>query len=438
MKIEKIVQNKNWLFLCTLFISVCIASAAFAQGAPTAEPEAVGLSSERLTRIDAVLEADIQEGKIEGAVALVARKGKIAYYKSFGMRNKEKGLPMEKNSIFRIHSMTKSVIGAAVLILLEEGKIVLSDPVAKYIPSFKDIEVVGEIEKKTVTTKDKTGKEIKKVVDVVANTRKPESVMTIQELLRHTSGLSYWFWPPAAIRNMYLKAGLRGFEGTLAEMCDKLAKMPLVADPGTKYHYSMSYDVLGRVIEVASGMPLDKFLEEHIFKPLEMNDSGFHVKKPDLERLVYMDPKDTFYTDPTKPPIYIGGGAGMVSTTMDFARFAQMLLNGGQLDGKRLLGPRTVAYMTSDHLGPMGNRDDRLYIPTRGYGQGFGLYVRVDAGHAYFPGNVGEYFKGGAGGTVFWVDPKEDLVGVFMVTAPKYRVHYRFLIKTLIYQAIMD
>ena len=438
MKTGKVHQKRNWLVCALLLISVCIASAAFAQGFPTAVPEAVGLSSERLNIIDTVLKADIEKGKIEGAVVLVARKGKIAYFKSFGMRNKEKGLPMEKDSIFRIHSMTKSVIGAAVMILLEEGKLLLSDPVAKYIPSFKDIEVVGEIEKKEVITKDKTGNEVKKAVDAVASTRKPKTVMTIQDLLRHTSGLSYWFWPPAAIQSMYLEAGLREFEGTVAEMCDKLAKIPLVADPGTKYHYSMSYDVLGRVIEVASGMPLDKFMEERIFKPLEMNGSGFHVKNSDADRLVCMDPKDTFYTDPTKPPIYIGGGGGMVSTTMDFTRFAQMLLNGGQLGGKSLLGPRTVAYMTSDHLGPMGNRDDGLYIPTRGYGQGFGFYVRVDAGHAYFLGNVGEYFKGGAGGTVFWVDPKEDLVGVFMVTAPKYRVHYRFLIKTLIYQAIVD
>ena len=255
MKTGKVHQKRNWLVCALLLISVCIASAAFAQGLPTAVPEAVGLSSERLNIIDTVLKADIEKGKIEGAVALVARKGKIAYYKSFGMRNKEKGLPMEKDSIFRIHSMTKSVIGAAVMILLEEGKLVLSDPVAKYIPSFKNIEVVGDIEKKEVTTKDKTVKEVKKVVDVVASTRKPKNVMTIQDLLRHTSGLSYWFWPPAAIRSMYLEAGLRGFEGTVAEMCDKLAKIPLVADPGTKYHYSMSYDVLGRVIEVASGMP---------------------------------------------------------------------------------------------------------------------------------------------------------------------------------------
>jgi len=262
-------------------------------------------------------------------------------------------------------------------------------------------------------------------------------VMSIQDLLRHTSGLSYWFWPPKAIQDMYLKAGMQGNDHTLAEMCDKLAKIPLAAEPGTKYLYSMSYDVLGRVIEVASGMPLDRFLEERIYKPLEMNRSGFQVKGPDLDRFVYLDPKDFWYNDPTQPTKYIGGGGGMVSTAMDYARFAQMFLNGGHLDGKTLLGPRTVAFMTSDHLGPMGNRDDGMYVPGRGYGQGFGFYVRVDEGNAYFLGNVGEYYKGGAGGAVFWVDPKENLVAVFMMTAPALRNHYRYLIKSMIYQAIM-
>jgi len=184
-------------------------------------------------------------------------------------------------------------------------------------------------------------------------------------------------------------------------------------------------------------MPLDRFLEERIYKPLEMNGSGFQGKGPDLDRFVYLDPKDFWYNNPTQPIKYIGGG-GMVSTAMDYARFAQMLLNGGHLDGKTLLGPRTVAFMTSDHLGPMGNRDDGMYVPGRGYGQGFGFYVRVDEGNAYFPGNVGKYYKGGAGGTVFWVDPKEDLVAVYMMTAPALRNHYRYLIKSMIYQAIVE
>lgn len=411
------------LVMCFCFVFI---SSALAETLPSTVPEAVGLSSERLARIGTKLEADIAEGKIPGAVVLVARKGKIAYFKSFGTRDEKKSLPVEKDSIFRVYSMTKPVIGVAAMILLEEGKLTLADPVAQYIPSFKDIQVVGEIKK------DESGNE------VVASTLKPGSVMTIQDLLRHTSGLSYWFWPPKAIQGMYLTAGMKGNDHTLAEMCDKLAKIPLVANPGTKYIYSMSYDVLGRVIEVASGMPLDKFLEERIYKPLEMNGSGFQVKGPDLDRFVYLDPKDFWYTDPTQPTKYIGGGGGMVSTAMDYARFAQMLLNGGHLDGQTLLGSRTVAFMTSDHLGPMGNRDDGMYVPGRGYGQGFGFYVRVDEGNAYFLGNVGEFYKGGAGGTVFWVDPKEDLVAVFMMTAPALRNHYRYLIKTMVYQAIVD
>ena len=406
-----------------LFIFVAVTASA--QGLPGAKkPEEVGLSSERLNRIDTVLKADIEKGQIPGAVALVARKGKIAYFKSFGMRNKEKSLPMEKDSIFRVYSMTKSVTAVAASILLEEGKLLLWDPVAKYIPAFKDIQV-GEVKK------DETGKEVVTMV-------KPGNVMAIQDLLRHTSGLSYFFYPPKAIQDMYLQAGMhKTGEMTNGEICEKLAKLPLVANPGTKYQYGMSYDVMGRVVEVITSMPLDQFFEERIYTPLKMKDSGFQVKGPDVDRLVYLDPKWPLYIDPTKPQKNASGGGGAVSTAMDYARFAQMLLNGGQLEGKRLLGPRTVAFMASDHLGPMGNRDDALYVPGRGYGVGFDYYVRVDAGHAYFPGNVGEFYKGGAAGTIFWVDPKEDLIAVFMVSSPDYREHYRFLIKSLIYQAIL-
>jgi CubicO group peptidase (beta-lactamase class C family) len=418
----KIITRKVAAAVLFVFLAVT----ASAQGLPRAKsPEEVGLSSDRLNRIDTVLKADIEKGQIPGAVVLVARKGKIAYFKNFGTRDKEKSLPMEKDSIFRVYSMTKSVVAVASAILLEEGKLLLADPVAKYMPSFKDVQV-GEIKK------DETGKEVVTMV-------KPRNVMTIQDLLRHTSGLSYWFYPPKAIQDMYLQAGMNKIdELTSAEVCEKLAKLPLVAHPGTKYQYSRSYDVMGRVVEVISGLPLDKFFEERIFKPLKMKDSGFQIKGADMDRLVYLTPQWALYTDPTDPKgKFISGGGGMVSTAMDYARFAQMLLKGGQLEGKRLLGPRTVAFMTSDHLGPLGNRDDALYVPGRGYGEGFDFYVRVDAGHSYFLGNVGEFYKGGAAGTIFWVDPKEDLVAVFMVSAPDYREHYRFLIKSLIYQAVL-
>ena len=415
-----------------LLISLCAASAAFTKDLGTAKPESVGLSSERLKRIDAVLKADVEQSKIAGAVLLIARKGKIAYFKSFGMRNKEKGLPMEKDSMFRIFSMTKSLTAVAIAILLEEGKLVLTDPVSKYIPSFRDIKV-AEI------TKDKTGNEVVTMVD-------PRNEMTIEDLLTHTSGLSYFFQRyPQAVQQAYLKAGMQNIaqlaQLTIAEFCDKLATLPLAFEPGTQYLYGQSYDVLGRVIEVASGMPLDTFFKERIFKPLDMVDTGFRVTGKDMDRLVFLTPQWPLYTDPTNLATkFFGGGSGLVSTTMDYARFAQMLLNGGELDGVRLLGPRTVALMTTDHLGARGNRDDAQYVsvPGRGYGVGFDVYVRVEAGRAYAPGNVGDFFKDGAAGTIYWADPKEDLTAVFMVSSPTNRLYYRFLIKDLMYQAILN
>jgi len=386
-------------------------------------PESVGLSSERLERIDAALKADIEKDIIPGAVVLIARKGKIAYFKSFGMRDKEKGLPMEKDSIFRAYSMTKSLIGVAAAMLLEEGKIVLNEPVAKYIPAFKDVKVA-------VYGKDDAGKTTRELV-------KPKTTMTLLHLLTHTSGVAYGWSVPKPFQGEYYGVGLKS-DWTIAEQIDALAKLPLQFHPGSKYMYSRSFDVMGRVLEVASGMPLDQFLKKCVFEPLGMPDTGFNVGESDLNRVVYMNPKTFLYTDLSKPRINFSGGGGAVSTAMDFARFAQMLLSGGQLDGKRLLGPRTVSYISSDHLGALGNLAVRGYTPGVGYGGGFGFYARVDAGRSHFLGNVGEFYKGGYAGTVFWVDPKEDLMAVFMMCMPKHRLRYRYILKTLIYQAIID
>jgi CubicO group peptidase (beta-lactamase class C family) len=413
-------------------VFVCAASAALAKDLGTTKPESVGLSSDRLKRIDAVLKADVEQGKIPGAVLLIARKGKVAYFKSFGMRNKEKGLPMEKDSLFRIYSMTKSITAVAVAMLLEEGKLVLTDPVSKYIPSFQDVKVAQ-------ITKDNKGNEVVTLVE-------PRNEITIEDLVTHTSGLSYFFQPyPKAVQQAYLKAGMANMaqlaQLTLAEFCDKLATLPLAFEPGSQYLYGQSYDVLARVIEVASGMPLDAFFKERIFKPLEMVNTGYRVTGKDMSRLVYLTPQWPLYTDPTNLATkFYGGGTGLVSTAMDYARLAQMLLNGGELDGARLLGPRTVALMTTDHLGARGNRDDAQYVtvPGRGYGVGFDVYVRVEAGRGYAPGNVGDFFKDGAAGSIYWIDPKEDLIAVFMVSSPTNRLYYRFLIKDLIYQAIVE
>ena len=233
---------------------------------------------------------------------------------------------------------------------------------------------------------------------------------------------------------------MNNIEGlTNAEVCDKLSKLPLVENPGTMYRYGMSYDVLGRVIEVASGMTLDKFFEERIYKPLGMKDSGFRHTGEGVDRLVYLNSQWPLYIDVTDPTVKnLNGSYGTVSTAMDWAHFAQMLLNGGELEGKRLLKPETVAYITSDLLGPLGNRDDNAYVPGPGYGVGFDFYVRVDTADVDFPANVGEFCKDGAAGTVYWVDPKENLVAVFMSSAPTQGKYYRALIQKMIYQSIIE
>ncbi len=433
MKIGKTHQNKIWLTCSILLLSVLLLSSVFAACAKpavfsseTVQPESVGLSSGKLNEIDAVLESDIAANKINGAVLLVARNGKIAYFKNFGYLDNEKKLPMEKDSIFRVYSMTKSLAAVSTAMLMEEGKLAFADPVEKYIPSFKDIQV-GEV------SKDENGKNVVTMVP-------PSNVMTIQNLATHTSGLSGMLVPTPGIRELYIQAGMNNTAGlTNAEACDKLAKLPLVENPGTMYRYGMSYDVLGRVVEVASGMTLDKFFEERIYKPLEMNDSGFRVTGQDVDRLVYLSPQWPLFIDVTDPNRkYLSASGGSVSTAMDWARFGQMLLNGGELEGKRLLKPETVTFITSDLLGPLGNRSDTAYVPGSGYGVGFDFYVRVNTAGVDFPANVGEFCKDGAAGTVYWVDPKENLVAVFMASSPTQGKYYRNLIQSMIYKSITD
>jgi CubicO group peptidase (beta-lactamase class C family) len=408
------------LLLSSVF-AACAQPAAFSS--ETVKPESVGLSSEKLNEIDTVLEADIAANKINGAVLLVARNGKIAYFKSYGYRDNEKKLPMEKDSIFRVYSMTKSLAAVGIAMLKDDGKLAFEDPVEKYIPSFKDVKV-GEV------SKDENGKYVVTMVP-------PSNVMTIQNLATHTSGLDGVLGPKPGITELYTQAGLNNPGLTNAEVCEKLAKLPLCENPGTLYRYGSSYDVLGRVIEVASGMTLDKFFEERIYKPLGMKDSGFRVTGEDVDRLVYLNPQWPLYIDITDlNRKYLSASFGTVSTAMDWARFAQMLLNGGELEGKRLLKPETVAHITSDLLGPLGNRNDAAYVPGRGYGEGFDFYVRVDTTGVDFPANIGEFCKYGIAGTAYTVDPKENLVAVFMVSTTQ-RI-YQGILQKIIYQAIID
>ncbi|MCP4297018.1 MAG: beta-lactamase family protein [Proteobacteria bacterium] len=329
----------------------------------TAKPEDVGLSSDRLNRISATLKAHIEKGVIPGAVAMVVRRGKIAYFESFGMRDLETSSPMQKDTIFQIYSMTKPIASVGIMILQEQGRIYLRDPVSKYIPEFKGLEV--GVEETGSTTGEKT------FSTVPANRE-----MTIQDLLRHTSGLTYSFFGKSKVNIMYKEAGIPGPDQTLAEMVTKLSKLPLASQPGTRWEYSRSTDVLGRIIEIVSGKSLDKFLEENIFKPLQMNDTRYYVNPEDLARVANPGPKAKWPSNyPTSPPKLTLGTSGLVSTAHDYARFMQMLLNGGQLDGVRILGKNTVEYMRSDHLGSIPKKGPG-YFPGPGYGFGLGFAVR--------------------------------------------------------------
>jgi len=431
-------MNKRNLysFAILAFLIFCLAVGAFAQGMPRANsPKEVGLSSERLKRISAWLQSDIAKGTIPGAVVLIARQGKVAYFEAFGYRDKEKNIPITRDAIFRIMSMTKPFTSLAIMMLAEEGKIHLYYPASRYLPEFKDLKV--GIEKKDQAT----GK-----TELVLETAKRE--MTIQDLLRHTSGLTYGFGR-SLVEDQYNAVKAFNWDQTNAEMITKLSKLPLRYHPGTTWDYSMSTDVLGRIVEVISGMDLDVFIRERITKPLNLPDTGFWAEGPERQARVaelLRDQTSPFVQDVTKRLNWISGGGGMVSTAADYARFCQMFLNGGTLDGVRLVSRKTVELMTANHLTPGINFSPITYpvfgatSPTPENGQGFGLgfCVRTDAGLNSLPGSVGDYFWAGALGTYFWIDPKEKLFAVKMMQAPPLRLHYRYLMRHYVYQAIWD
>jgi len=430
--------------LCVSALVVCSAFSAWAQevqGLPKAsQPEDVGFSSERLKRLTGVFQAEVEEGAIPGAVVLVARDGKIAYLEAFGFQDREKKLTMHTDAIFRLASLTKPVTSVAVMMLVEEGKIQLDDPVSVYLPELSGLQV--GVEKVNATTgKTELGLE------------PARRAMTVQDLLRHTSGLTYDFLGASLVKQAYLAANLRDPEQTLAEFVTKLSKLPLAHQPGTMWDYSTSTDVLGRLVEVVSGMPFDRFIAERITKPLGMADTGFYAAGDKAQRLAEAQADPTTgrrlpMMDVTKPHAWLSGGGGLVSTASDYARFSQMLLNGGELDGVRLLSPKTVAYMTSDQLPPdityspevLQFFEPRAIAPTPRDGQSFGLgfMVRTQAGRNPWPGSPGSYYWVGIFGTAFWVDPAEKLVAVLMMTVPPLQAgHYRSLIRNLVYQALV-
>ena len=411
------------------------AMSSSAQGLPMARnPEEVGLSSARLKRLSETFKAEIDNGTMPGAVLLVARRGKVAHFEAMGMRDPQTGDAMRTDAIFRLASMTKPMVSVAIMMLVEEGRMALTDPLSRYLPEFKNARV-------GVETKDPSG-EARLTLEPMRRE------MTIQDLLRHTAGFTYGqFGEKTLVKREYDKAELTSFELTTPEFIARLAKLPLAHQPGAVWDYSVATDVLGRVLEVVHGQDLDTVLRERVTKPLGMRDAGFWVPQPNHGRIAepFVDKKTgrrIYGRDVSVPPKRFGGGGGMVASAADYVRFCQMMLNGGQIDGVRLVSKSTVTLMTSNHLPeniayvtPFFLHTAAVPSPAVGQGWGLGFVVRTEQGKNPLHGSVGEYYWNGASGTAFWVDPKEQLIVVMMVQAPAQQ-RLRALMRQLVYQAI--
>src|ERR1700722_46231 len=405
-----------------LLAGALCAAIAFAQLPTANHPEDVGFSAKRLEKTRQAYRDDVEKKSIPGAVLLIARNGKIVTYDAIGYQERAASTPMKKDSIFRVASMSKPITTVAAMILVEENKLDLGAPVAQYLPEFKDVKVGA---------------------DHVA----PKRPMTVQDLMRHTSGLTYGLFGNSAIDQMYRQANIFNSK-SLAEMVKTVAGMPLLHQPGEVWEYSVSTDVLGRVVEVAGGMDLDTFIQERVTGPLKMNDTGFWVKPAAISRLAKPDAKPNLpFAEPTEKPGLFSGGGGMFSTASDYARFSQMLLNGGELEGVRILGPKTIALMTSDQLPAITERHTPVAMalgpfgptPEMGTSFGLGFAVRVDAGRNPEPGSIGDFSWGGITGTLFWVDPKEKLVTVLMVQSPQGVNGFIWRqARTMVYQALVN
>ena len=387
-----------------------------------APPVELGLCPDRLQRLLGVLESEIGSGRLPGAVALVARRGKVALFESLGMQNPGAGTPMARESIFRIYSMTKPVVSVAAMMLMEQGQLLLAEPVARYLPEFAHQKVAIERHGRLTL-------------------HSAERDATVHDLLRHTAGLSYEFLGSAEVQRQYTALQMGSRERSNAEFSRALAAIPLMHQPGSVWEYSRATDVLGRLVEAVSGQALGDYLQRHIFGPLGMTDTGFSVLEADHERIAEPfahDPDGGVpmrVFEPRRVPALQSGGGGLMSTALDYARFLQFLRNRGELDGVRLLGPHTVDFMTADHLGTIPASGDLL---PPGHGFGLGFAVRTAAGLSPVPGSVGLYYWGGIAGTTFFVDPARDLYALLMIQAPNQRDYYRPLFRSLVYAALTD
>ncbi len=388
---------------------------------PLAHPEEVGFATDRLQRLTDAFQGYVDQGRLPGAVVLIARDDKVAYFRTFGWQDRGRHIAMRPDSIFRIYSMTKPIVSVAAMSLAEEGKLDLAAPVSQYLPEFKDVQV--GVERRDPKTGD--------TALVMEPQKRP---MTVQDLLRHTAGFVYGAFGNGVVHQAYRAAiaNVSDFDQPEAEIIGKLARLPLAHQPGEVWEYGMATDVLGRVVEVASGMTLDRLVEEGVTRPLGMTSTGFWVREEDLGRVAQPQAdsatgKPPAVPDMSKKPRWLSGGGGMVSTAGDYLKFCEMLLNCGEWQEARVLAPATVTLMTSDALPPgIAYSPGALatlapeFLPTPAAGQSFGLgfAIRTAAGRNPLPAGVGTYFWAGYLGTIFWVDPAEKLIAIMMVQVP--------------------
>jgi CubicO group peptidase (beta-lactamase class C family) len=400
--------------------------ASHGQELPTAKPAEVGLSAEKLARVGSAVQALVADQKVAGAITMVARQGKIVYFEATGKRDIDADLPMERDTILRFYSMSKPVTSCAIMMLVEDGKIGLDDPVSKHLPEFKDTKVYVRVNGDGFETESAK--------------REP----TVRDLLRHTAGLTYGLFGNTPIDAKYNSVGVLTPTSTLTDMTKKLGALPLLYQPGTKWNYSVATDVLGRIVEVASSKSLDEFFAERIFRPLDMRDTGFFVPADKLARFAathgISDAKLTVTDSPATSafrnrPTLLSGGGGLVSTARDYMRFCQMVAAGGELNGKRLLRAETVQEMTKNQL-----PDEAFPIafgPIQRPGVGFGLGFSVQVNRDPLSANrVGEFGWGGAASTHFWISPKDELVVIALQQFMPFSMRLEQAIKPIVYDAI--
>ncbi|MGI1679271.1 MAG: beta-lactamase family protein [Cellvibrionaceae bacterium] len=429
MSLTLSLKTKPLLAVAVFFASIFISSVVFSKELTTATPETVGMSSATLENIDSKIRSYIDSGQLQGVVTMISRHGKVVYKNTAGKLNIETDAAMQEDSLFRIYSMTKPIVTAAAMQLYEQGKFQLTDPVSKYLPEFKNTKVFEDGQ----------------LVD-------QKQAMTIQHLMTHTSGIVYDFIGNSPVVKQYQAANLRAAT-TINDFSKKLAVLPLQEQPGTRWVYSFSIDILGRLIEVVSGEPLDQYLKNHIFSPLGMTDTFFEVPAdkvnrfgtnhqfgPDGKLNIIDRPSDSPYT---KKVTFFSGGGGLVSTADDYMRFCQALLNGGELHGKRILGRKTIEYMVRDHLpGILSNAgvvtNGTGAVPNRvGFGFGLGFAITTDPEAAGTISSAGEYYWSGVAGTIFWIDPAEDLIVISMIQQRGSRVPLRNTLKAITYGSIL-